>query len=69
MSVEDKIYRKTEKTLNFPLPNLSRKKNINHDRVGIIKIRVKILFFWISRISKVYLSMHYFFIHPGWLPT
>ena len=45
MSVEDKMYRKTVKTLNFPLPNLSMEKNINHDRVGIFKIRVKIFFF------------------------
>ena len=45
MRVEDKIYRKTVKTLNFLLPNLSTEKNINHDRVGIFKIRVKIFFF------------------------
>ena len=45
MSVEDKIHRKTLKTLNFPLPNLSTEKNINYERVGIFKIRVKIFFF------------------------
>ena len=33
MSVEDKIHRKTVKTLNFPLPNLSTEKNINYERL------------------------------------
>ena len=45
MSVEDKIHRKTVKTLNFPLPNLSTEKNIKHERVGKFKIRVKFFLF------------------------